>query len=80
MIGKEFDEDDDICKLLAVFGTSPFLLFQLLENLVQLRRGSLIIDDLSVLAGDVEWLRNEIRNIFSDKYIQVKMTRIDFLG
>jgi hypothetical protein len=32
LIGKEFDEDN-IGKLLAVFGTSPFLLFPLLENL-----------------------------------------------
>jgi hypothetical protein len=65
---------------LAVFGTSSFLLFPFLESLVELRRGSLIVDDLGVLAGNVEWLRNEVRNIFSYKHIWVKMTRIDFLG
>ena len=79
MIGKEFDEDD-ISKLLTVFGTSPFLLFPFLENLVQLRRGSLIVDDLSVLARNVEWLRNQVRNIFAYKHIWVKMAMIDFLG
>ena len=72
--------DRHIGKLLVVFGTSPFLLFPLLENLVQLWRGSLIVDDLSILTGNVEWLRNEIRNIFTDKHIWVKMTRVDFLG
>jgi hypothetical protein len=79
LIGKEFDKDN-IGKLLAVFGTSPFLLFPFLDNLVQLGRGSLIVDDLSVLAGNVEWLRNEVRNIFAYKHIRIKMTRIDFLG
>jgi hypothetical protein len=31
LIGKEFDKDN-IGKLLAVFGTSPFLLFPFLDN------------------------------------------------
>jgi len=79
LIGREFDKDN-IGKLLAVFSTSPFLLFPFLESLVQLRRGSLIVDDLSVLTGNIEWLRNEVRNIFAYKHISVKMTRIDFLG
>jgi hypothetical protein len=65
---------------LAVFSTCPFVLFPLLQNLVQLRGGSLIIDDLSVFAGNIEWLGNEIRNIFPHKHIWVKMIRIDFLG
>ena len=79
LIGKELDEDN-ISKLLAVFGTSPFLLFPLLENLVQLWQGSLIIDNLSILAGNIEWLCNEIWNILAHKHIWVKMTRINFLG
>ena len=79
LIGKEFDKDN-ICKLLAVFNTSPFLLFPFLENLVQLGRGSLIVDDLSVLAGNIKWLHNEVRNVFAYKHIRVKMVRIDFLG
>ena len=79
MIGKEFDKDN-IGKLLAVFDTSPFLLFPFLENFVRLGRGSLVVDDLSILARNVEWLRNEVRNIFADKHIWVKMGRIDFLG
>ena len=79
LIVKQFDENN-ISKLLAVFGTSPFLLFPLLENLVQLQRRHLIIDDLSVLMGNIERLCNEIRDIFTKKHIRVKMTRIDFLG
>ena len=30
--------------------------------------------------GNVERLSDEIRDIFTDKHIRVKMTRIDFLG
>ena len=39
-----------------------------------------MVDDLSVLAGNIEWLRNEVRNIFAYKHIWVEMARIDFLG
>ena len=79
LIVKQFNKNN-ISKLLAVFGTSPFLLFPLLENLVQLQRRHLIVDDLSVFTGNVERLCNEIRDVFTEKHIQVKMTRIDFLG
>jgi hypothetical protein len=77
LIGKPFDKDN-VGEPLTIFNASPFVLFPLFENLVQFRQGSLIVDDLSVLARDIEWLGNEIRNIFAYKHVRVKVTRIDF--
>ena len=69
----------NVSEFLVIFGTTPFVLVPLLENLVQLRRG-LIVDDLSVLAEDVEWLSNEIWNVLAHKHVRVKKARIDFRG
>ena len=49
-------------------------------NLIQFRRGSLIVDNLSVLAGNVEWVGNEIWNVFTHKHVRIKMASIDFRG
>ena len=69
-------DEDNIGKLLVVFGTSPFLLLPFLENLVQLWGGSLIVDDLSVLAGNVKWIHDEIRNI----YLLTSISGLRWLG
>jgi len=61
-------------------GADPFTLFPLLENLVEARRRSLIIDDLSALARGSEGFGNEIGNVFPNKHIEVQVSGVDLLG
>jgi hypothetical protein len=79
LVGKELNKNG-ISELLAVLGASPFIFFPLLEDLVEARRRGLIVDDLSVLARDLEGFGDEVRNLFPNKHVGVQVRGIDLLG
>lgn len=65
LVGEELDKND-VGKLLAVRGAGPLIFFPLFEDLVEARRRSLIVNDLSVVTRNLEWFRNEIGDILSN--------------
>jgi hypothetical protein len=63
---------------LAVLDAGPFIFFPLLEDLVEARRKGLIVDDLRVLARDLEGFGDEIENVFPNKHVGVQVGLIFF--
>ena len=76
LVGKEFNKNN-VGELLAVLGAGPFIFFPLLEDFIEVGRRGLIIDDLSVLARDLEGFGDEIRNVFPNKHVGVQVCGVD---
>jgi len=71
LVGKELNKNG-VRELLAVIGAGPFIFFLLPEDLVEARRRGLIVEDLSVLARDLEGFGDEI-GIFSDNSANIEL-------
>ena len=79
LVGKELHEND-VCELLAVFGAGPFIFFPFLEDFVEARRRSFVVDDLGILARDLEGFGDKIGNVFLNKHVRIQVCGIDLLG
>jgi hypothetical protein len=78
LVGEEFDEDD-VGELLTVLGVLPVILLPLLEDFVETRGSSLVVDYLTIFARNVEGLGDQVGDVLANEHFGVEMSGVDLL-
>ena len=78
LIGQQFNEDS-VCESLTVLVISPVITFPALQYFVETWRRGLIVDHLSVFTRNLEWFRDQVRDVLSDKHVGVDLSNVDLL-